>query len=93
MSYNIKFIVAKKKKGFTEALEAEVLHETGEYVKDKFRKKAIRIGEMSAAFILGMFLIAIGVALFLESVFPELEGGISFIILGVIFILVGVLLR
>ncbi len=82
-----------KKKSFFETVETEVLHEAQDYVRDKVAKRALKIGEMSAAFLLGFILLIVGVAEFLEFVFPILEGGFNYLILGVLFILVGVILR
>lgn len=82
-----------KKKSFFETVETEVLHEAQDYVRDKIAKRALKIGEMSSAFLLGFILLIIGVAEFLESAFPILDGGFNYLLLGVLFILVGMLLR
>ena len=83
----------KKKKSFMEALEGEVINEAGNYVKRKVTSRAVRIGEMSAAFLIGFVLLIIGVAELLPSVFPILEDGYNYIILGILFLIIGMVLK
>lgn len=82
-----------KKKSFIEAVEGEALHEAEDYFKNTVRKKAIKLSEMSASFLLGFILLIIGVAEFMVTQFPVLEGGFNYLILGVIFIIIGLVLR
>ena len=82
-----------KKKSFIETIEGEAIHEAEDYFKNKIRKRAIKISEMSASFLLGFILLIIGVAEFMSAQFPILEGGFNYLILGIIFILIGLILR
>lgn len=88
--------MAKKKKnseGFFESVEAEILREAGEHIKEKIKKKAIRIGEMSLAFLFAFVLIIIGVAQFLGTLVPYLDNGLNYLLLGVLFLIIGLILK
>jgi len=83
----------KKNPSFFESIEGEVVREAGEYVKDKVKTKLLRIGEISILAILAFILISFGIATILENTFPILSGGFSFILLGVIFLLISFSLK
>lgn len=83
----------KKKKGIFETLEAEVVKEAGNYVKEKIQKKILRISEISMLIIIGFFLISFGLAEFIASQYPILPQGLSYIILGIGFLLLSYILK
>lgn len=85
--------MAKEKSSFFEKLEAEVVKEAGDYVKQKVKKKAIRIGEVSLSFLFAFVLIIIGLAQMLASFVPFLENGLNYLLLGVLFLLIGMMLK
>ena len=85
--------MAKKQSSTFEKIEAEVLREAGNYVKDKVKRKVMRIGEMSLAFLFAFVLIIIGLAQFIGSLVPYLDNGLNYMLLGVLFLLIGLLLR
>ncbi len=81
-----------KKSGIFESLEAEVIHGAEEYVKDKVKRKAMKIGEISMFILLGFFLISIGLAYLIGYYFSFLNNGLNFLILGVVFVIVSYIL-
>lgn len=83
----------KQKKSIFETLEAEVVKEAGAYVKDKVQKKILRISEISMLIVLGFFLISFGLATFIATQFPSLPEGISFILLGLGFLVISYVLK
>lgn len=82
-----------KKKSFTETIEAEILHHAQDYVKEKVTKKIIRVGEVSVSFLLGFILLIIGIVEIVGKTFPVLEGGFNYLIFGILFLLVGFMLK
>lgn len=82
-----------KKKGVFERLEAEVISETENYVKNKVKKNVIKFGEISVAFLVGFLLIVIGVVELIGVYFPSLSGGFNYLIIGVLFLIVAILLK
>lgn len=85
--------MAKKQQSTFERIEAEVFREAGNYVKDKVRKKVYRIGEMSLAFLFAFVLIIIGLAQFIGSLVPYLDNGLNYMLLGALFLIIGLILK
>lgn len=85
--------MTKKKSSFFESVEAEIIDQAKDIVKDKVKKKAIQIGEISALVILGAFLISIGIASLISLYFPQTAGGFNYIILGGLFLITGFLMK
>ncbi len=77
-----------EKKGFFERVEAQVVGAAEDYVKEKVQKKVDRIKEYSILVFLGFFLIGYGVSTLMAFYFPILGNGISFMILGMILVLI-----
>ncbi|MCA9459772.1 MAG: hypothetical protein KC550_04460 [Nanoarchaeota archaeon] len=82
-----------KKSSFFEKVEAEVISEAGNYVKEKAKKKLIHIGEFSILVILGIFLITFGLGKVIETHVPYLDGGYAYLILGLLFLIIGSRIR
>jgi hypothetical protein len=86
-----------KKKKFTEKIfdrvEAEVVNTAGDYIKSKIRRKIIKAGEVSLAFLFSFVLLIIGLAEVLASLFSFLENGLNYIILGIVFFIVGMIIK
>lgn len=78
-----------KKEGVFEKLEAEVVREAGEYMKDKVKRKVLKVSEISLLVIIGFILISFGLATIIGSYFPLLDNGLNFLILGVALLLIG----
>ncbi len=81
------------KKGVFEVIEAQVMREAGNFVKDKVKKKVLRIGEISILIILGFILISFGIANLLASFYPMLAQGYNYLLLGIIFLIISFVLR
>ena len=76
------------KKGVFETLEAQVVKEAGNFVRDKVKQKVLRIGEVSLLIIIGFILISFGVAQILASFYPMLSQGYSYLLLGIVFLII-----
>lgn len=85
--------MVKEKRGIFERVEAEVVDAAKAYAGEKIKKNLIKFGEISALVVLAMFLISFGIADLLGFYFPELANGLNYVILGVLFLLVGMLLN
>lgn len=85
--------MTKQKKGIFETIEAEVVKEAGEFVKEKIKKKILRISEISILIILAFFLISFGLAEFIAYQYPIIPQGISFIGLGIVFLAISYTLK
>ena len=86
----------EKPKSFFEKLEGEIVHEAEDYISykaEKVKQKVLRIGEISLLIILGFFLISVGLAFLMAAYVPILGNGFSFLILGVIFLLISFLMK
>jgi len=81
------------KKGFFEKVEAEVVNQAKGYVKEKITNKIIKYGEISILVLLSFILISIGISSILANTFPILSGGYSYILLGVVFLLISLALK
>ncbi len=81
------------KKSFFERVEAEIVSGAENYVKEKVKKKLFKLGEVSLFIFLSFVLISFGLAFLIGKYFPTLNGGFNFLVLGVIFLLVGYLLN
>jgi len=82
-----------KKKSFFEKVEAEVIDETGGYIRNKIKSKIIKYSEVSIFALLSFLLISIGISELLAVYFPVLVGGWNYILLGIVFLLAAVLIR
>ena len=82
-----------KKSSFFERVEAEVINEAGEYIKEKAKRKLIHIGELSILVILGVFLITFGLGKVIETHVPYMDGGYSYLALGLLFLIIGSRIR
>lgn len=91
LKYNIK-LMAKKKSAF-ERLEGEIITETENYVKGRFKRNMLKLGEVSLAFLAGFLLITVGMVELIAVYFPILEGGFNYLLMGILFLLVGILLK
>jgi len=85
--------MVKQKKGILESLEAEVVNEAENFVKQKVKNKILRISEISILIILGFFLISFGLAEFIEYQYPMIPQGMNYIGLGVVFLVISYLLK
>lgn len=85
--------MAKRKESPFERVEAEVLHGAQQYLKDSVWKRVVKYGEFSILAFLGFILISIGLAELLAYAFPILEGGFGYVILGLIYFLIGWLIK
>ncbi len=83
----------KEKKSIFERLEEEVIQEVGDCVKNKVKKKLFRIGEMSVAFLVGFLLIIVGVVELTAFYLPVLDNGLSYLLFGGMFLLIGLILK
>lgn len=86
----------KKQEGVFEKIEAEVLSEAQGYMNYKanqVKRKAIKIGEVSAFVLLGFFLLSFGAAALLATYFPFLAGGYSYVLLGVVFVIISLMIK
>lgn len=81
------------KKGVFETLEAQVVKEAGNFVRDKVKKKVLRIGEVSLLIIIGFILISFGIAQILASFYPMLSQGYSYLLLGIVFLIISFTMR
>ncbi len=83
----------KKKRSFSEVIEAEVFRVAGDYVKEKVTRRLIKIGEVSVLIFMGFVLISFGLAQIMENYIPILDGGFGFMILGIVLFLLSATLR
>ena len=84
--------MGKSDESFFEKVEGEVLREAGNYFKDKVKRKILKIGEISILVLLAMFLISFGLAHLIGYYIHFLGNGLSYIVLGLVFLLIGYLL-
>lgn len=85
--------MGKESKSFFEKVEGEILQGAQNYVKEKVTKKIIKIGEFSVMVFMAFILICFGVAYLIGHYFPLLDNGLNFILLGVIFLIVGFIIK
>jgi uncharacterized membrane protein YkvI len=81
------------KKGVFETIEAQVVKEAGNFVRDKVKQKVLRIGEISILIILGFILISFGIANILASFYPILGAGYNYLLLGIVFLIISFILK
>ena len=86
-------MVKKKKKDFFESLEGEVISTAQNYIEEKVKKKILKIGEFSILVFLALIMISIGLAYLIGTYFPDLNNGLNFILLGMVFLIMGFLIR
>lgn len=82
-----------KKKSFFDRIEEKGLEMAGDYVKEKVTKKLIRISEMSFAFLMAGILLTIGIVELVATYLPVLQGGWNYLLFGVVFLFVGLILK
>jgi uncharacterized membrane protein YkvI len=80
------------KKSFFEKVEAEVVSAGKAYLGEKIKKNLIKFGEVSVLIVLAIFLITFGIGDLIGFYFPILANGLNYLILGVLFLVVGMLL-
>lgn len=85
--------MGKKESSVFERLEAEVVSEASDFVKEKVTKKIIKVGEVSVSFLLAFVLIIVGVAELIGSFVPVLAGGFNYLLMGVLFLVIGGILK
>lgn len=85
--------MGKESKSFFEKVEGEILQGAQNYVREKVTKKIIKIGEFSVMIFMAFILISFGVAYLIGHYFPMLDNGFNFILLGVIFLIVGFIIK
>jgi hypothetical protein len=89
--------MGKKKESLFEKVEAEVLEGAKSYaksyVKEKVTSKLVRVGEISVSFLLGFILLIIGIVQIVGHYFPVLDNGFNYLIFGVLFLLIGMMLK
>lgn len=82
-----------KDRGFFETLEAEVVNEAKDYVKKKVTNKLIKIGEVSVLVFMGFVMISFGLGMLLGHYVEILSNGLSYIVLGVLFLIITIFFR
>lgn len=82
-----------QKKGFFEKVEAQVVGAAEDYVKEKVQKRLYRVGEFSILVVLGFFLVSLGIANLIAFYFPVLGNGLSYVIFGIILLLIAYFMR
>jgi uncharacterized BrkB/YihY/UPF0761 family membrane protein len=82
-----------KDKGFFDTLEAEVVNEAKNYVKRKVTDKLVKIGEISVLVFMAFVMISFGLGMMLGHYVEILSNGLSYIVLGVVFLLLTLLFR
>lgn len=85
--------MADKKKSFADTIEAEIFHEAAGYVKDKVKRKILKIGEVSISFLTAFLLIIVGMVELIGTHFPILQGGYNYLLFGVFFLVAGMILK
>lgn len=85
--------MTKKKESFFEKVEAEVVGAAGSYIKEKVTRKIIKLGEFSVLALLAMIMISIGIANLIGFYFPELNNGLNYIFLGMLFLISGFIIK
>ena len=86
-------MVHKKKKSFFEGVRDELLENAQDYMETKVKRKLIRVGEMSFAFLFAGVLLVIGIAELLASFVPYFDTGLNYLVLGILFLFIGLLLK
>lgn len=82
-----------KKKTLFDKIEEKGFEMAGDYIKEKVTKKIVRIGEMSVAFLLAAIFLAIGIVELTAHFLPVLQGGWNYLIFGVVFLLIALILK
>ena len=82
-----------KKETLLEKVEGEVIDETKSYVDRKIKRKAIRLGEISVLIVLSFIMLSIGISMILAKIYPVLDNGYSYILLGLTYLLIGYFLK
>jgi hypothetical protein len=82
-----------KKKTLFDRLEEKGFGMAEDYVKEKVTKKIIRIGEMSVSFLLAAIFLAIGIVELSAHFLPILQGGWNYLVFGLVFLLIALILK
>lgn len=85
--------MAKEKNSFFQAVEGEIVNAAEDYVKSKVKNKLMRIGEFSILVFLALIMISIGIAYLVGHYVPVLNNGLNFVLLGMIFLIIGFFVR
>lgn len=85
--------MVRKQKSVFEKVEAEVVGAAGSYIKEKVTKKILKFGEFSILVLLAFIMISFGIASLLGVYFPELNNGLNFVLLGMLYLVVGFMIR
>jgi uncharacterized membrane protein HdeD (DUF308 family) len=82
-----------KKKTLFDRVEEKGVEMARDYVKEKVTKKIIRIGEMSIAFLLAAIFLTIGIVELTAHFLPFLQGGWNYLIFGIFFLIIALILK
>lgn len=85
--------MVKKEKSAFEKVEAQVVSAAGSYIKEKVTRKLLKLGEFSILVFLAFIMISFGIAIIMGNYFPQLNNGLNFILLGMIYLIIGFLIR
>lgn len=83
----------KKKHSFFETVEGEVVKEAGHYFRDRVKAKVLKWTEFSVLALLALIMISFGIANLIGSYVPELSNGLNFVLLGMVFLIMSLLVR
>lgn len=83
----------KNSSGVFEKLEAEVVKNAGNYMKQNIKRRILKFSEMSLSFFLAFFFIFFGLSKLIGHYIPELATGWNFILLGISFLFIALLLK
>ena len=85
--------MTKRKESPFERVEAEVMQGAQDYLKGSVWKRIKKYGEFSLLAFIGFILISMGLAEVLATFFPTLQGGFSYLVLGVLYLVIGFLIK
>ena len=83
----------KHNKDFFEKVEAQVIKGAKGYVKEKVKSTVVKWGEFSVLVLLSLIMISMGVAYLIGFYYPMLNNGLNFVLLGMIFLFMSLLVR
>lgn len=81
------------KKNKSSSIEAELVSGVGNYVKNTVTRKILKWTEISVLVLLALIMISIGIAFFIGSYFPNLNNGLNFVLLGMVFLIASILIK
>jgi hypothetical protein len=82
-----------QKKGIFERITGEIVGKAEDYVVEKVKRRIIRIGEISIFLLLSFVMISFGLATLAGTYIPVLANGLNFMLLGVIYLFIAMLLK